>query len=307
MVQELNRQAALLENIHKGNSVGVEVGPLHNPLAPKKDGWKTTVVDWADRDELVKYYKQNNPPENHRLIESIEDVDIVWKSGSLGELLCAHRIEEQDYFVSSHNIEHTRDIIDYLRSASSVLKLEGIVAMAIPDLRFCFDYFRCPSSISDALRVFRTPGDKHEPTAVLDARLNACVDSGAGAWITTSQVKRLEFSRDPIKIWDQYSQSLIEPDGCYVDCHRWCFTPASFELLIFDMNWTGMCDLQLSKIQTAETGVLGSEFFVQLTKNRIATAKSSDEIKAQRLKLQLEIIKQLAERTINPLFTLRPR
>ena len=47
-----------------------------------------------------------------------------------------------DAFVASHVIEHTPDLIAFLDSAAALLKPEGVVVLAVPDKRYCFDYFQ---------------------------------------------------------------------------------------------------------------------------------------------------------------------
>jgi len=55
----------------------LEVGPAHNPILPRRDGFRTRNVDYLDRDGLVEKYmdfKQYSP-------DDIEDVDYVITAG----------------------------------------------------------------------------------------------------------------------------------------------------------------------------------------------------------------------------------
>ena len=44
----MDRRTILLDGIDKANTRGVEIGPFFSPMAPKKDGWNTIVVDFNE-------------------------------------------------------------------------------------------------------------------------------------------------------------------------------------------------------------------------------------------------------------------
>jgi hypothetical protein len=284
----------------------VEIGPYYNPLTPKAEDWRTTVIDYAPanvlRDNFQAMVSRSGRDDIATMVSNIEDVDIVWAGGSLEELFAKHQINGQmDYFLSSHNIEHTLDVIDYLRGASACLKEGGWVAMAVPDLRYTFDFFRNPTTLSDAL-LARQLGNRIHPAAMrLDVELNSLTNDGEGAWLTSRPLGNLSFDRDPNTAYHDYTLAINDSNPDYKDCHRWVFTPASFELLLFDLRWTGICNLKIETMMAAEQGVLGSEFLVRLTKVR-AQAFHGSEIKARRLELQMKIQTQLASRQVHPLF-----
>jgi hypothetical protein len=72
----------------------------------------------------------------------------------------------------------------------------------------------------------------------------------------------------------------LDPHGSYTDCHAWVFTPASFELLMLDLEALGLVDLTIDYISPA----LRSEFVVKLLPSRGVT-ETPDEVAVRRLAL----------------------
>lgn len=302
----IDRLQFLLHGLQKDHFKGIEIGAYYNPLAPKAKNWHTLVIDYAAKPVLIENFHRKIDESGRNdiadMVSNIEDVDIVWAGGSLEELFRNQSINGQmDYFLSSHNIEHSIDVIDYLRGASACLKPDGWIAMAIPDLRFTFDFFRNPTTFGDALLARQLGNRLHPPAMLLDNDLNYLLSDGQSCWITSQPLGRLSFHDDPNTVYHNYSLAIGSSTADYKDCHRWVFTPASFELLLFDLHWTGLCNLKIDSLVAAEQGVLGSEFLVRLS-NTPAHAFSGDEIKARRLALQLKNQAQLAGRVQHPLF-----
>ena len=292
-----------MEGIAKDHSRGIEIGPWFNPVAPRKHGWNTIIVDYTDADSLRENARKHTGTVHQDMIENIEDVDIVWPGGSLKNLLNEKDVKNLDYFVSSHNIEHSVDIIDHLQAAEASLADRGIVSLAVPDMRYTFDIFRNPTTIAEALRVHRYGLQIHEPEYFLDQQLNSILNQGNPCWTTRTALQDLTFTVDPSATWNDYSRMLKEAD--YQDCHRWCFVPASFELLLYDLRWMGLANLRITSMRSAETGILGSEFIVQLKKAKSHQKKKSpspERIKKKRLALQFSVMQQLADRLRVPYY-----
>lgn len=69
----MTRVERILGNIKKSD-LGLEIGPSHNPCAPKSQGYNCEVVDYLSKEELINKYRKHNVN-----INSIEDVDYIWK------------------------------------------------------------------------------------------------------------------------------------------------------------------------------------------------------------------------------------
>jgi len=77
----MNRYEKALFHINKDGH-GVEIGPCHDPIAAKRDGYKVHVIDHMSRKELLVKYKEANLPN----LETIEEVDFVWHGETYVEL-----------------------------------------------------------------------------------------------------------------------------------------------------------------------------------------------------------------------------
>lgn len=77
--QEPNLSELKVFTMLNKNGRGLEIGPSHNPIAPKSKGFNVQILDHADADELRSKYK------NHDVnVGNIEEVDFVWR----GEKYC---------------------------------------------------------------------------------------------------------------------------------------------------------------------------------------------------------------------------
>ncbi|MEO1400362.1 MAG: hypothetical protein AAFV72_03805 [Cyanobacteria bacterium J06635_1] len=76
----MSRKEIILRHINKAG-FGVEIGPSHNPIAPKREGYKVHVIDHMDQAQLIEKYK-------HHAVntENIEAVDFVWQGESYSTL-----------------------------------------------------------------------------------------------------------------------------------------------------------------------------------------------------------------------------
>jgi 2-polyprenyl-3-methyl-5-hydroxy-6-metoxy-1,4-benzoquinol methylase len=139
----MNRKEKIIRHINK-YGYGIEIGPSHNPIAPKKEGFKVHIVDHLNREQLIAKYK-----EHHVNLENIEEVDFVWQGGNYLEL--TGKSKYYDWIIASYVIEHTPDFIGFLNSCDAVLKDEGVISLVVPDKRYCFDHYRPITGISKIL------------------------------------------------------------------------------------------------------------------------------------------------------------
>src|SRR5450631_4346549 len=97
----MGRNETLLRGLEPGVSRILEVGPSFIPVAPKRDGWLTTIVDHTDRPGLLAKY--------HMLpsdaLSRVEEVDRVWTTGPL-EMVLQDQLGTFDAIIASHVIEH---------------------------------------------------------------------------------------------------------------------------------------------------------------------------------------------------------
>lgn len=109
---------------------GIEIGPLHLPLAMPPHA-HPRYVDRMKVDELRSEYPE--------LADwNLTEVDIV----DDGELLTTIAAESQDFIVANHFLEHTENPIGTIETHLGKLKPGGVLFYAVPDKRFTFDFRR---------------------------------------------------------------------------------------------------------------------------------------------------------------------
>src|ERR1700746_895229 len=104
-----NRDDILRTGITKNHKI-IEIGPSYNPLTPKAEGWRSYVVDHADRAGLIEKYRKD-PSFN---IAKIEEVAFVWTEGPLAASVSSEHHGPFDIFIACHVLEHVPDLIGTL-------------------------------------------------------------------------------------------------------------------------------------------------------------------------------------------------
>jgi SAM-dependent methyltransferase len=228
MINMDQRQLAALANIDL-SGLGLEIGPSYSPLVPKLGGARVETIDHASREELIAKYREFGLPEEK--LAQIDEVDYIWRGGSLVSAIGDK--ERYDYIVAAHVIEHSVDLIGFLQDCETLLKPHGRVALAVPDKRYCFDFYRPQTSVG----------------AVVDAQ---------GTW-TSAQTSPPQTQNADLH-WGPTVIKNGDDQETYFDIHRWVYTPASLSLLLEDLAELGYHSLV--EIDSAETN--GYEFYVTL-------------------------------------------
>ncbi len=259
----LTREEILLKHVSKEKK-GLEIAPWFRPLAPKKHGYNCMVLDVFNKQRLIDNASAD-PEIPDDFIPNIEDVDFVGSASDLANLLCGRiDIHSLDYIISSHNFEHIPNPIAFLQNCAQYLRSTGLLIMAIPDLRCCFDYFRWPTTLVEWLNAYYA--NKVKPDSFDVFRDNFCRANNFG---------RIDYPRSEIVVetnlknaFEQLNESLLGHDSNYIDAHCSVFTPSSFQLLIAELNYLGLISLQVVDVSMTH----GNEFFVHL-----APAKEMDK------------------------------
>jgi predicted SAM-dependent methyltransferase len=261
---------------------GIEVGPYVNPLVPKGQGYDVVTMDVFDADQLTR--KASSDPEIPKtVISRIEEVDLVTSAVNIAEAV-GNRFPSRrfDYVLSSHNLEHLPDPIRFLQGCEQVLAPGGVLSMAIPDHRFCFDYMRPVTVSSEWLEAYFE--NRQRPTAAQVFRhksMESRLSDGTMAWgrwphLPIVPLENLEQAFDE---WKAVKDSGREE---YRDAHCWTFTPASFQLLVADLTYLGLINLTSLEISRS----IGCEFYVHLHKPaeaRPGKARSTYYLERERL------------------------
>ncbi len=285
----VTREETLLKTVKKSDLI-IEVGPSFAPLAPRAEGWNTKIVDHTDREGLIAKY--TNDINVGSKISKIEEVDFVWRDGLLSSAVSDEWHGKFDIFLASHVIEHVPDVLGFLNSAQYLLSHTGTVVLAVPDKRYCFDYFRPFSTTADALTAHHEKRIRHTSRTLFDFMAHFSSVNGMSAW-GQSSVGTFDFTHS---IEDAYSLSLLadmRPESPYHDAHAWVFVPASFQLILLELARLGKTDWMIEEISPAS----GCEFHAWLKRGGIdAVAKlSTQEFNNKRLLLQRQILMETKE------------
>jgi predicted SAM-dependent methyltransferase len=238
--------------------LGLEIGPSHNPIAPKKKGFNVHILDHASATDLRNKYQDHGVS-----LENIEEVDFVWQGESFQELI--GKTSCYDWIIASHVIEHVPDLISYLQQCESLLKPTGIFSLVIPDKRYCFDYFSSSSSTGSVLDAYAENRVRPSHGQIFDHIANASKRNGNIAWSLDEQGGADELVHTFAEAQAHWLKSVSTTD--YMDIHCWRFTPASFRLLVSDLQALGLINLEV-KVEFETTGC---EFYVSLSKKGDST------------------------------------
>ncbi len=265
----MNRRDRITRHVSKAQR-GIEVGPWFNGLTPKREGYDCLIMDVFDTATL-RSRAAADPTISDEQAALIEDVDITGSSVAIGNLVSARgEAGTFSYVLSSHNFEHLPNPIQFLQGCSEALCQTGILSMAIPDHRYCFDYFRPITRLSDWIQSFYIGQEQPSLAQAFEGRL-------AFAHYTADGQKRYDLSssvpatavRCDVDLADEWvfwasrmqkeEASYREAKHGYIDAHCSVFTPASFELLIRDCGYLG-----LTRFVVAEVSSEGAEFDAHL-------------------------------------------
>lgn len=250
---ELSREAKIFHLLDKAG-LGLEIGPSHNPIAPKRKGFNVHTLDHASAADLRKKY------EGHGVnLENIEDVDFVWSGQRFSDLI--GKTQCYDWIIASHVIEHAPDFVSYLQQCEELLKPNGVLSLVVPDKRYCFDFFSAVSSTGQVLDAYAAKRSKPSPGQIFDHVANAAKRKGEIAWAAGDAggadglVHTLNDARD--------NWALALGPSEYIDVHAWRFTPASFRLIVSDLASLGLINLEIK----SEFDTKGCEFYATLGKS----------------------------------------
>jgi predicted SAM-dependent methyltransferase len=250
----LTRKDKLLHYIQPATQLGVEIGALDRPIVSRDMG-QIRYVDHATTEELrVKYADPSTQIDTSKIV----DVDYIWGEKGLGELLQADA--PVDYLIASHVIEHVPDLIGWLNEIHSILKPGGILSLAVPDKRRCFDYLRNQTRTGEVIDAYLKQRKKPAPGQIFDdvasqVSIQGKLFSWDTSYIDESQLVHSSSVEDALTV-----AKTAFTTGEYRDSHCWVFTPASFFRMLSDLTRLGLFHFDVAKFYESS----GNEFHVSL-------------------------------------------
>jgi predicted SAM-dependent methyltransferase len=281
----MDRLTELRRHIAPGGQ-GLEIAPYFNPVVPKSQGYDVRIVDVFDTEHLRRNAAEDPEIPDSRIAE-IEEVDIVCDASRLGDEVVRLGIAGTlDFIVSSHNFEHLPDPVRFLQGCAVALRPGGVLTMAIPDYRACFDHFRMPTRLADWLSAHAEGRTQPSAATIFDFRAGFSLYAQNDKLVGTCRLP----GDDPVGFEPQadlrlrYANFLrqMAAPGDYEDAHCSTVFPELFALLIGDLRHLGLIELDL----IAVTETRGFEFFVHLRRVPPGTAApEGPAFEARRLQL----------------------
>ncbi|MEY2401345.1 MAG: hypothetical protein QOJ08_1456 [Ilumatobacteraceae bacterium] len=244
------RTDSLLRSIDVATAKGLELGPLINPVV-RKDMGDIRYIDHVDTDALRARYATHVGFD----VDAIVPIDYV-SNGSIHDTVGPDI--PFDYVIASHVIEHVPDVIGWLGDIRSVLKDDGVLSLAVPDHRRCFDALRSPTVTADLIHAYLTKPDIPSPRQVFDHYSSAVAWRGMIAWEEEPPFSELVLVHSETEALERATTAATSGD--YLDVHCWMFTPSSFARLFGALTRLHLVPFSLESC--SET--IGGEFFATL-------------------------------------------
>ena len=297
-----SRLDQLLKHVNP-TAAGIEIAPYFNPALPKRSGCNVKVFDVFDTETLRARARENSFIPDSRITE-IEPVDFVGDACRIGAVLeSAGLLGQFDHIVSSHNFEHLSNPVLFLQGAVRALKPGGVLSMAIPDGRACFDHFRFPTRLGEWLLAFHQGRDKPDPLTLFDAAAyrsfywRGAEKSEAGGFLTEDPAQ----FRPEQNLQAEYQAFVtrLQAPYDYTDAHCSVLFPELFELHLRELNHLGLVDFEILEIMPTQ----GHEFFAHLRKPLAPAPQDTAAFYRRRAELLRAVALQLGETP----FMSRPR
>lgn len=273
---------------------GIEVAPFHSPVLTPDLGYEVVTLDVFDQPTLIARANAD-PLLGPKMAARIGPVDLVGSACDIAELAQARYGQDArfDFIVSSHNFEHLPDPIRFVQGCEALLRPGGVLSMAVPDKRACYDYFRPHTATTDLLEAFHEGRVRPSLAQVFNREAYAALYRHRGQSEISFDLAvnpagaALEGDlRSSYSLWVERRNSGSTE---YIDTHCWTFTPAVFELIVVELIVLGLTNLEIASVSKAA----GCEFFVHLRK-RMPGSPPEQSLIARREELLFRVIDELA-------------
>lgn len=237
--------------------VGIEIGPLARPIVTRPAA-DIRYADHLSQAGLRAKYAA------HPLVDTslIPEIDYVIGESGLQAAVGGDRFH---YVIASHVIEHLPNPIGWLRDVHSMLVDGGLVVLAIPDMRQCFDALRRRSTAGEWVGAYVEKHSRPSASRIFDAMSNEVTVGGVISWVHHPDALDMIRSRTPEHSLDITLRNHESQE--YFDVHCWAFTPSSFFNLMRTVVDAGLLQLELVDHRNTE----GDEFLVKLRRNDSAS------------------------------------
>ena len=248
------------ENLSK--HLCLEIAPLCSPILPPSHK-NSRYLDIFSREELQAKFKDFNTVD----VNSIINIHYVQKNNKPYK-----EIVGQDRFgliIASHVIEHVPNLIGWLNNIDSILLDGGIVQLAIPDKRYCFDFRRRLTEMSDIIGAYLDNRTQLPPSLIYDFYMNAHNEfiNDPVALHAGNASKELIVKKEYHDIAYSFAaNSLIEYKDVYANVHAWVWTPEVFVRQMKLLRANNLINLSIVDEEVVVTKHNTLEFFITFRK-----------------------------------------
>lgn len=247
---------------------GLEIAPLHSPIALKAD-WDVRYVDVLSTEQLLAHYG----PDPGVPDEDVVPVDFAL-TGPDGVIRPLTEVAGTDapyeWVIASHVIEHVPDLITWLQDIAELLGDGGALVLAIPDTRYTFDAYRPQTTVGQMLQAHHQGDLAPSVRAVYDHFRSASTVSTALARAGTLPPIESTRSHDLGAVLAMLERCKA---GHYVDSHVWTFRPSTFIQQVNELGELGLCDFVVETVRN--TTATRQEFYAVL--RRLPRDRSAEQ------------------------------
>ena len=291
MVSYINSReyAECMSRPASADNCGLEIGPLHHPFVKKDSTGKNIYyTDYRSSEELREANKDN--PEVD--VNDIVDIDFVWNpTKSLRE--CIPQDMMFDYVAASQVVEHVPDTIGWIRQLFSVVKVNGVLSLGVPDCRYTFDAYRNTTTVAELLEAYIRE-EKIPTVRQIYDNISLAIDDSREEVIDTSvpfaERKKLYTLKNALD-FAEYSYFHEE----YLDAHCTVWTPESFAAVFNELNEIGLLNCKVEVVPVKDTG----SFVAYITKTADMELRTLPESRERKLQNECAHLHKAYEEAVN--------
>jgi hypothetical protein len=201
----------------------LEIGPYNNPGLSKTDYPNLKYMDIFTSEQI------SLDQERYTHTVEIPEIDIIADPKATPTFSTDLKF---DFIFSAHNIEHYPDIITHLNEAASLAASPNTkYFLAVPDRRYCFDYYQQESCFSDMITAYQLGIKSHTPASYIKHKLYSTHNNIWAHWMG-------DHGEDPrskdvdLKQLKTLVDEALNPNTDFADVHAWIFTNESFQRTI---------------------------------------------------------------------------
>lgn len=242
----MNRNALLTAGLDPARP-GLEVGAYDSPVL-ERPRFNVLYADVIQGEALLEKCIAEG-----RSVSSLCSVDVVIGAAGLRAAIGDRRFS---HVIASHVLEHIPDPLHWLADVHAMLDQDGVLALALPDHRKCFDLLRTPTSAGQWLDAYNERRSRPSSGQIFDSLMNTCNRDGVIVWDEFVSPDVVTHSGTPGAALVKAQEALAH--GNYTDVHCWVFTAWSFLHLLRQFAVVGMFAYEY--LDHSETGC---EFIVR--------------------------------------------